>query len=227
MQKTPIPARVLGLALLVTSQMSLAGFSQTLAYVQQPKAVTAPATAQLRIVLLELQEHYKVEIVFEDRLVASRTISSQSVDYSQSVERNLNRILSPMNLKVKKVRKNTFVIKEASTQSPSAPQTSVDKTDARAGEESGPAGSGFTVNPVAPVLAKEEMAPKRLVRGTVTDENNAGLPGVSILIKNTQRGTTTDENGKYSLTLQDQDAMLVFSYVGYEPRELSVLGNQT
>ena len=227
MQKIPIPARVLGLALLVTSQMSLAGFSQTLAYVQQPKAVTAPATAQLRIVLLELQEHYKVEIVFEDRLVASRTISSQSVDYSQSVERNLNRILSPMNLKVKKVRKNTFVIKEASTQSPSAPQTSVDKTDARAGEESGPAGSGFTVNPVAPVLAKEEMAPKRLVRGTVTDENNAGLPGVSILIKNTQRGTTTDQNGKYSLTLQDKDATLVFSYVGYEPRELSVLGNQT
>lgn len=226
MQKIPIPARVLGLALLVTSQMFLAGFSQTLAYVQQPKAVTAPATAQLRIVLLELQEHYKVEIVFEDRLVASRTISSQSVDYSQSVERNLNRILSPMNLKVKKVRKNTFVIKEASTQSPSAPQTSVDKTDARAGEESGPAGSGFTVNPVAPVLAKEEMAPKRLVRGTVTDENNAGLPGVSVVVKGTTRGTTTNSEGGFELDVPDSESVLTFSFVGYVSQEITV-GTQT
>lgn len=79
---------------------------------------------------------------------------------------------------------------------------------------------------LAPAQIEEESArpTDRTLSGTVTDEAGATLPGVSILIKNTQRGTTTDQNGKYSLTLQDQDATLVFSYVGYEPREVSVLG---
>lgn len=226
MHKIPLPARTLGLALLVTSQLSLAGFSQTLAYVQQSKAVEAPATAQLRTVLLEMQEHYKVEIVFEDRLVSNRTVPSRAVDFSLSVERNLYRILPSLNLKVKKVRRNTFVITEASTQSPGFPQTSVDKTDARASEESSPASSAFTANPVAPVLAKEETSPKRLVRGTVTDENNAGLPGVSVVVKGTTRGTTTSGEGSFELDVVETNPTLVFSFVGFVTQEIQ-LNNQS
>ncbi len=64
------------------------------------------------------------------------------------------------------------------------------------------------------------------IRGTVTDENGAALPGVSILVKGTQRGTTTDQNGKYSLAVPDENAVLVFSFVGYESQE-SLVGNRT
>ena len=65
------------------------------------------------------------------------------------------------------------------------------------------------------------------VSGKVTDaEKGETLPGVSIIIKGTQKGTTTDANGDYSLVVSDSKAVLVFSIVGYEPREITV-GNQS
>jgi hypothetical protein len=64
------------------------------------------------------------------------------------------------------------------------------------------------------------------ITGTVTDENGAGLPGVSILVKGTQKGTTTDQNGKYRVAVADGNAVLVFSFVGYISQEIEA-GNQT
>lgn len=64
------------------------------------------------------------------------------------------------------------------------------------------------------------------VSGKVTDaEKGDALPGVSILIKGTQKGTTTDANGEYSISVADSKAVLVFSIVGYEPQEV-VVGNR-
>lgn len=64
------------------------------------------------------------------------------------------------------------------------------------------------------------------VSGKVTDgEKGEALPGVSILIKGTQKGTTTDANGEYSISVADSKAVLVFSIVGYEPQEV-VVGNR-
>jgi TonB-dependent starch-binding outer membrane protein SusC len=64
------------------------------------------------------------------------------------------------------------------------------------------------------------------VSGKVTDsEKGEVLPGVSVLIKGTQKGTTTDANGEYSITVADSKAVLVFSIVGYQPQEI-VVGNR-
>ncbi|MGV3600626.1 MAG: TonB-dependent receptor [Dyadobacter fermentans] len=64
------------------------------------------------------------------------------------------------------------------------------------------------------------------VKGKVIDENNAGLPGVSVIIKGTQKGTTTDQEGAFALDVIEQNAVLVFSFVGYKPQEVTV-GGQT
>lgn len=67
----------------------------------------------------------------------------------------------------------------------------------------------------------------RGITGRVTDDQGEALPGVNILLKTTQRGTTTDQNGAYSLSIPDgNESTLVFSFVGYEPREVEV-GNQS
>jgi TonB-dependent starch-binding outer membrane protein SusC len=66
----------------------------------------------------------------------------------------------------------------------------------------------------------------RTVTGTVTDSEGQPLPGVSIVIKGTTRGTVTNTNGEYSLTDVSSDAMLVFSFVGMKTQEI-VVGNQT
>ncbi|WP_332368938.1 SusC/RagA family TonB-linked outer membrane protein [Spirosoma telluris] len=65
-----------------------------------------------------------------------------------------------------------------------------------------------------------------LVSGTITDEKGVTLPGVSILLKGTQRGTVTDGNGAFRLAVPDQSAVLVFSFVGYVPQEVAI-GNRT
>ena len=70
------------------------------------------------------------------------------------------------------------------------------------------------------------LAPKRMVSGKVTDETGAGLPGVNVLIKGTQKGTTTNASGAFQLDIPDGSTVLVFSYVGYQNKEMAV-GNQT
>lgn len=56
------------------------------------------------------------------------------------------------------------------------------------------------------------------VEGTVVDQNGEPLIGVSVVIDGTTTGTTTDIDGKYSLTVKEPNANLVFSYVGHKAK---------
>ena len=60
------------------------------------------------------------------------------------------------------------------------------------------------------------------VSGKVTDATDGSLlPGVTIAVKNTTTGTVTDVDGKFSIKVK-KDAVLVFSYVGYQAQEITV-----
>lgn len=64
------------------------------------------------------------------------------------------------------------------------------------------------------------------VNGTVTSsEDNLPLPGVSIVVEGTSNGTVTDFDGNYSLNV-GQDAVLVFSYIGFETKREPLAGRQ-
>jgi len=60
------------------------------------------------------------------------------------------------------------------------------------------------------------------VSGTVLDEASAPIPGVNVLVKGTTNGTTTDTNGKYSLEVEGESSILVFSFIGYTTQEVQV-----
>jgi TonB-dependent starch-binding outer membrane protein SusC len=67
----------------------------------------------------------------------------------------------------------------------------------------------------------------REVSGTVLDATlKDPLPGVTVLIKGTTRGTTTDLDGRFALSVQPGDETLVFSFVGFTPVEM-MIGNQS
>ena len=68
------------------------------------------------------------------------------------------------------------------------------------------------VQPVRPTLIP--------INGKVTDEKGDVLPGVSIVVKGTQRGTTTDTRGLFRLDVADKTTPLVFSFVGYDTQEV-------
>ncbi len=63
------------------------------------------------------------------------------------------------------------------------------------------------------------------VTGKVTEsEKNELLAGVNVVIKGTTTGTATDANGAYSLQVPDPNATLVFSFIGYNLREVPLGG---
>jgi TonB-linked SusC/RagA family outer membrane protein len=67
------------------------------------------------------------------------------------------------------------------------------------------------------------VAQDRRVTGKVTaTDDNSPLPGVSVLLKGSQRGTSTDANGNYSLAVPASGGTLVFSAVGFATQNVDV-----
>jgi TonB-linked SusC/RagA family outer membrane protein len=64
------------------------------------------------------------------------------------------------------------------------------------------------------------------VRGTVTDDTGAPLPGVSVKIKRSNTGVVTDPNGQFSINVVKGD-ILVFSYVGFVQQEVQIDAEST
>jgi TonB-linked SusC/RagA family outer membrane protein len=64
------------------------------------------------------------------------------------------------------------------------------------------------------------------VSGKVNDPGGMGLPGVSILVKGTQIGTATQNDGSYTLSGVPQNAVLVYSFIGFSTQEIAVEGRK-
>ncbi len=67
----------------------------------------------------------------------------------------------------------------------------------------------------------------KTVSGTVRDEHDRTLPGVSITVKGTSTGTTTDANGHYSLKVKGGSGTLIFSFIGYASIEENINNRTT
>jgi TonB-linked SusC/RagA family outer membrane protein len=60
------------------------------------------------------------------------------------------------------------------------------------------------------------------IKGKVSDETGTGFPGVNIIVKGGTTGTSTDSDGNYTLEVPDQSTVLVFSFIGYVTKEITV-----
>ena len=76
------------------------------------------------------------------------------------------------------------------------------------------------------IFVTSQMSQAITITGTITEANGETLPGVSIMVKNTQIGITSDANGRFSINVPNSNAILVFSYIGFETQEIPV-GSQT
>ena len=61
-----------------------------------------------------------------------------------------------------------------------------------------------------------------LVSGQVVDEGGNPLPGVTVLVEGTNRGTSTTFEGTYALKIDDSSQSLQFSYIGFETQSILV-----
>ncbi len=78
---------------------------------------------------------------------------------------------------------------------------------------------------LSPVIVQDaEAANNEVVSGIVSSAENEPLIGVSVTIKGTTKGTVTDAKGHYVINANRGD-ILVFSYIGYSKREITVKGS--
>ncbi|TRZ45070.1 SusC/RagA family TonB-linked outer membrane protein [Robertkochia solimangrovi] len=66
-----------------------------------------------------------------------------------------------------------------------------------------------------------------LIEGTVLDAaTESPIPGVTVMLKGSRLGTSTDFNGHFEIRVPDSRRTLVFSYIGYETKEVTVDANK-
>lgn len=81
---------------------------------------------------------------------------------------------------------------------------------------------------VALTLGLLANMPNRKISGVVVDSSDGSpLPGVSVQIKGTAVGTSTNSEGKYTIDVPGESSVLVFSFIGYVPKEMKVGKNDS
>jgi len=67
---------------------------------------------------------------------------------------------------------------------------------------------------------------KKSIKGSVLDETNTPMIGVSVVEKGTTNGTVTDINGNFEIKVSTVNSNLVFSYIGYEAKEITTQNSE-
>ncbi|WP_190277593.1 SusC/RagA family TonB-linked outer membrane protein [Adhaeribacter rhizoryzae] len=176
-------------------QAQQVSFSSVAANTRQTHTVQAnKASYTLQEVLNRLETTQKVRFMYDPELIQHKYIAKSGSDIKKGrLEAELKVLLAPLNLGVKKAAENYFVIQQLAT-----PVT--------------------TAAPASTTDAKQIT-----VKGKVTaKEDNSPLPGVTVLVKGTTNGTATTTDGNYSLVVAENNATLVFSFVGYKTQEVAI-----
>ncbi|WP_460639532.1 SusC/RagA family TonB-linked outer membrane protein [Larkinella harenae] len=202
------------------------GFAQLLA--STPRTTVQlpgkPVMKNLKDVLADYKNHYRVDILYFDHLVEGHVIASDEVTYENRIERSLEHLLKPFGLGYRKTRNGGYVV--------------IQKVEVpKSGRSQGLYDNGsfhetlkarhLNSSPFVPSLKlPDNNRIDRAIKGKVSDQNGGSLPGVNVVVKGTSTGTVTDGNGNYSLTVPD-NALLVFSFIGYVSREIAVANVQS
>lgn len=147
--------------------------------------------------IADVQFAYSYELIKADRK-ASLTVKNERL------EKVLNELLTPLQIDYAVTGPRLIILKPKS------------------GEAVLPPSSDFRASlaPEAPTNVD------KVITGTVVDEKSQPIPGVNLVVKGTQTGTSTDAQGNFRITVADDQAVILFSSVGYLGQEVAV-GNRT
>lgn len=77
-------------------------------------------------------------------------------------------------------------------------------------------------------LQAQETTSSYTVTGTVLEQGSMPLGGVNVVLKGTKEGVVTDMDGKFEFARPlEVDDVLIFSYIGYNPKEYAVVANES
>ncbi len=227
--KTTLPrrqrARFLGLLSLALLTVGSAPAQLLVRNTPREKGVepTAEPTRQTTVGLTDLldrlKETHHVFFLYDQEKLQGKQVKTDRAQL-KDVEKTLNRVLPPLKLHYKKLDAKNYVI--LATDQEAVPGSSALTPEAP--------GESRTATDDLALLASQEpgllaMAVERRVSGRVSSaEDGAGLPGVSVRVKDGTVGTVTNTNGEFNLSVPDNAAALVFSSVGYVTQEVGLTG---
>lgn len=85
----------------------------------------------------------------------------------------------------------------------------------------------YVINQKTITIKSKPQQPNLQIKGKITDDKGASLPGVNIRIKGSNTGTVSDVDGNYALKVPDLKAVLVFSFLGFTNQEIITAGRNT
>lgn len=177
--------------------------------------------------LEEVEKIFQISIAYKDEWVEGRKVNLDVASY-KTVEEVLKALLEDTDLYFKKAGDSFYVITKTKAisnlsdfQMASASTLTPPSTNftASLNEFDVPEALERTVN-------SNRYQSAITISGVVTDESGMPFPGVNIIVKGTSVGASTDTDGKYTIAVDNESAVLVFSFVGYASKEV-VVGSRT
>ncbi|MEQ9375347.1 MAG: SusC/RagA family TonB-linked outer membrane protein [Imperialibacter sp.] len=193
------------------------------AFSPQSIAVTKTESISLEKGLEQLERKFNVSIAYRDEWVKDKKVQIPSSDL-RTVEEALGELLSETELSYEKAGSGFYVISLKSLQNAGLSESaSTSKTSGLSASVTSPA-ANLSLKAFSKSARRQKKETQReiTVSGTVKDENGNGFPGVNVILKGSSTGTSTDANGKYSLSVPDDNSVLVFSAIGYATQEVNV-----
>lgn len=146
----------------------------------------------LKDVIVALEKKFRVSILYREQLLQNKNVLPDTVD-SNSPDNALHNLLTPFGLTFKKVSPTQIIISEA-------PGRYREKTN----------------------KIETDNNKHNLLTGTVRNEKNEPVPGVSVIVIGVTGGTVTDAQGNYRLPLNDGNHKIYYSSVGYNSYVTSI-----
>ncbi|SOD99353.1 SusC/RagA family TonB-linked outer membrane protein [Spirosoma fluviale] len=190
---------------------------------------TQETNTSLIVLLKKLELTYKTSFVYQKELLENKTFSG-AVNENDKLEQVLDRVLTPAKLRFQKLKGGGYTIlprkigKNSSAETEPLKASGTQPLEPEADKE-------LAINSLTARVDMQAFSTAKpadiVVKGRVTDNDKGDpIPGASIVLKGANKGTNTDANGQYSISVPNANAVLVFSFVGFEKQEVTV-GNRT
>src|SRR6185437_15972676 len=217
MRKRTLTGRLLLFALLFLGNSTLmsarsqtnawfTSYSQASASVMHPYQDQDGQARTISSVLAEARKTFDVDFIYETKVLPGAKVIID-VDKYKSVEDFLDELLKPYNLKYKKVLSKAYVIYSSNPELKRLIASLIKEDGLSAAMQTN------TTND----------SRKTAVTGRITDDKGP-LEGVSVVIKGTSKGTLTDKDGRFKIEVENENAVLVFSLIGYQTMEEPIGG---
>src|SRR5437868_6365652 len=166
---------------------------------------------KLFTVLKQLNESKGIYFLFSEQSLADKMVNPVETS-GNDIEKILTQVLKNTGLKFKKINDKTFVIlsKDNSGKKESLDVKPMDVT---------------MTNEVVHAERSQSEANFEIITGKVVGTDGLPMPGISITVKGTRKGTSTKADGTFAIDA-NKGEVLVVSSIGFVTQEIAV-GNQT